>query len=358
MIDRRAFTQAAAAFGGVAAVQGALSVFGPCGIAKAAGGQLTSIRTTAKSWLFCEEDFAAEAGLFEKSGLKVAISSTARGVNQDALLSGAADIILGAPQQNMRVQVMKQPIKMICGFVNKYASNIVVKKTLADKQGVTESSPPDKKAAVLRGLRMGTTGPAGGPDQLIRYFMKSVGIDPEKEAQLVPIKGGGQGMLAALHNDNIDGFCLSSPTSDIAVERFGAAYLFNMATNPPPALKDFLYITASCTEQTTATKGEQLTAYCRGMALALRAIHDTPDKFKAWAKQFFGTMDADLFEISFRNNVGIYMPTPMPTEAQFKLNKEFLNDALSLLNQPPAPENFSFNDAFDMRFVNQAMKSL
>ena len=133
--------------------------------------KLTSIRSTARSWLWSPEDYASKTGLYDKAGLAVELAATNRGVNQDALLSGAADILLGAPTQNMRVQMRKQPVKMICGFVNKYASNIVVKKNFADKAGVTEASPVAAKAAVLKGLKIGTTGPGAGPDQLTRYMM-------------------------------------------------------------------------------------------------------------------------------------------------------------------------------------------
>ena len=111
--------------------------------------KLTSIRSTARSWLWSPEDYASNTGLYDKAGLAVELAATNRGVNQDALLSGAADILLGAPTQNMRVQMRKQPVKMICGFVNKFASNIVVKKNFADKAGVTEASPVLTKAAAL-----------------------------------------------------------------------------------------------------------------------------------------------------------------------------------------------------------------
>jgi len=323
-----------------------------------AAGEISSLRSTAKSWLWAPEDLAIERGLFAKSGLKVSMAATLRGVNQDALLSGAADILLGAPTQNMRVQIKGQPIKMICGFVNKYASNVVVKKKFADAAGVTEQSPVDAKARVLKGLRLGTTGPAAGPDQLLRYLLNKAKLNPERDAQLVPIAGGGQGMLAALQNDNIDGFCLSSPTSDVAVEKFGAVYLFNMATNPPSELNDYLYISASCSEKTLKEKSDLIVDYCKGIALALRMIHENPAEFRSWAIAWFKGLDPALLETAYKNNAGIYMKTPIPTQAQFDLNRKFLADGLKLLGQADVPAGFSFGDAFDLKYVNAAMKSI
>jgi NitT/TauT family transport system substrate-binding protein len=357
-MNRRELLKLGVATGGAATAQGILSVLGHVPRAWAGPGELQSLRSTSRSWLWGPEDFALGTGLFEKNGLKVAMAATQRGVNHDALLGGAADVLLGAPTQTMRVQVRRQPIKMICGFVNKFASNVVVKKEQADKAGVTEASPVEKKAAVLRGLRLGTTGTAAGPDQLLRYLLRKVKLDPDKDAQLVPIAGGGQGFLAALQNNQIDGFCLSSPTSDLAVEKFGAAYLFNMATNPPPELTDYLYITATVTEKTMAAKGEELTNYVKGIALALRAIDRSPSDFKEWARKWFEGMPPALFETSFTNNIGIYMKTPVPTPAQFNLNLQFLEQELKTLGQSGVPAGFKMSDAYELEFAEKALRSL
>lgn len=129
-------------------LQGALSVaatgsglLGAVPALAQAGDSLSTLRSTSRSWLWSAEDYAFQNQLFEKAGLKVELAATNRGVNQDALLSGAADVLLGSPSTNMRVQLLGRPIRMICGWVNKFASNVVVKKTFADKAGVTEASP-------------------------------------------------------------------------------------------------------------------------------------------------------------------------------------------------------------------------
>jgi NitT/TauT family transport system substrate-binding protein len=321
-------------------------------------GKLTSLRSTARSWLWSPEDYASQTKLFEKSGLTAELAATNRGVNQDALISGAADVLLGAPTQNMRVQIRKQPVKMICGFVNKFASNIVVKKPVADKAGITEASPVAAKAALLRGLKIGTTGPGGGPDQLTRYVMNQGKINPDRDAQLVPIQGGPQAMIAAFDRGLIDGFCLSSPTSDVAVTKFGGTYLFNMVNNPPPDLADYLYISASVTEKTMKEKPRELVAYCRGIALALKNLHGDRTAFRKWAREYFKDLDDTLFERAFVNNVAMYMKTPIPTRAQFQRNVEFLDAELKLLNQPGVPGSFRFDDAWDLSFAEKAMTGL
>lgn len=353
--SRREIVRVTGALGGMAALQGFGSVIG-MGLAPAMAADLkiTSLRSTSRSWLWAAEDYAINGKYFDKAGLKVEMAATERGVNHDGLLGGAADLLLGAPQQNMRVQILGKPVVIFAGMVNKFASNVVVRKEIADKAGVTEASPIEKRAAVLKGLKLGTTGPGGGPDQLLRHFLRLAGADPNRDAQLVPVRGG-TAMVAAMLQKQIDGFCLSSPTSDQAVAKAGATYLFNMANNPPPDLEDFLYISASTTKETIEKKPDELTAYCKGIALGLKVIHEDQATFKTWSRGWFSAMDDDLFETSFKNNINIYMKTPVPTQKQFDINLKFMNDSLTEAGQKPAPADYSFEQAFDLRFAKKAI---
>ena len=158
---------------------------------------LRSIRSTAKSWLWAVEDYANAAGHFRRYGVTVESTSTGRGVNVDALLSNAAEIVLGAPTQTMRVQIQGRPLKMIAGMVNKYASHVVVRKAILDRLGVDETSPVERKIAALRGLKLGTTGPGAAPDSLLRWLLARAQMNPDRDVELVTIQGGGPAILAS-----------------------------------------------------------------------------------------------------------------------------------------------------------------
>jgi NitT/TauT family transport system substrate-binding protein len=131
-----------------------------------------------------------------------------------------------------------------------------------------------------------------------------------------------------------------------------------MVTNPPPEMNDFLYIVASVTEKTAKEKPRELTAYCRGIALALRAMHQDRDGFKAFAREYFKDLDPALFEPVFANNAGMYMKTPEPTQSQYDINVDFLNAEYRMRKQPEIPASLTFDKAFDLSFVQAAMKGL
>ncbi|MEQ9811934.1 MAG: ABC transporter substrate-binding protein [Azospirillaceae bacterium] len=358
--SRRSLMKAAGTLGSVAAVQGVATtlLLSPMNRALAQTREVQTMRSTAKSWLWAGEDFAAGGGFFEEVGLNVVSNASGRGVNVNALIGGAVDIVLGAPGQTMRAQAQGQPIKIIAGTVNKYASNIVVNAEILAERGVDESSPVEEKIEAMRGLRLGTTGPGAAPDNLFRYLFDRVGIDPDADVELVSVQGGGSGMLAGMERGTIDGFCLSSPTSDVAVQQFGAAYLFNMATNPPEELEDYLYIVAQVSDETIAERRELVFDYCRGTALALRAIHQEPETFRAWAMEWFEGLDPELFDTAFATNSQIYMPNPIPTERHFELNKTFVNQGFATLGEDPLPDDFGFLDAYDPSIAEEATAAI
>lgn len=336
-------------------LSGAGALFAPAAQAQALP-ELRSVRSTAKSWLWLAEDFAQSAGHFERAGVKVTSIASGRGVNVDALLSNAAEIVIGAPTQTMRVQIQGRPLKLIAGTVNKYASHVIVKKAALDRLGVAENAPVARKVQALKGLRLGTTGPGAAPDSLLRNLLARERINPDTELQLVTIQGGGPAILAAFERGAVDGFCLSSPTSDLAVQRFGGAYLFHMTRNPPPDLMDYLYIAVSVNERSVTEKTGPLLAYVRGITAALRAMREQPAAFKTWAQTFFSDMDAELFERSHDTDGGIYMTDPRISENHFRLNVAFLNAELQALGQGGVPASFSYAQAVDTRFVDQALR--
>jgi hypothetical protein len=60
------------------------------------------------------------------------------------------------------------------------------------------------------------------------YLIVEYGVNTETDVELVPVRGRGAAMFAALKQGTIDGFALSSPTSDVAGRDIGAAYLIDI----------------------------------------------------------------------------------------------------------------------------------
>jgi len=352
MIDRRHFV-------GGALVLGATSLVARPAIAQAVP-ELQTLRSTSKSWLWAAEDYANARGFFEKAKVKVVSNASNRGTNVAALAGSGVDIVLGDPGEAMRARGEKLPIKTFVQTVNKYASNVVLKNSVLKQLGITDQSSFETKAAALKGLRLGTTGPGAAPDSLFRWLAVQAKLNPNTDLRLVPIQGGGPGMLAALEQNVIDGFCLSSPTSDLAVKDRDCGYLFNMALNPPPQLKEYLYIIASTSEATIANKDkrEALVRYCMGIAMALKEVNARPPELKAWADKWFEGLPNDIADRSYDINSRIFFASPVPNEALFNSNIDFINTVQKTMNADPMPSSLTFASMFDVAIAQEAMGRL
>lgn len=322
--------------------------------------ELQTLRSTSKAWLWAAEDYASARGFFDKARVKVVSNASNRGTNVAALAGSGVDLVLGDPGEASRARGQKLAIKSIVSTVSKYASNIVLTNATLKRLGVTEQSSAEAKSAALKGLRLGTTGPGAAPDALFRWLAVQAKLNPDTDLRLVPIQGGGPGMLAALQQNVIDGFCLSSPTSDLAVKDRDCGYLFNMALNPPAALREYNYIIASTSEAALANKDkrEALVRYCMGIAMALKEMNANPPEFRAWADKWFDGLPNDIAASSFAINSKIFFANPLPKENLFQANLSFINAVQKTMNAEPLPSTLTFRDMYDPSVAQEALGRL
>ncbi len=318
---------------------------------------IQTIRSTSKSWIWMVEDYAIGGGFFTQAGVKVTANASGRGTNMTALVGASVDIEWGDPGEAMNAKKENLAFRTIGQTVGKFGSHVVVKQSVLAAKGITEASSFAEKSAALKGLRMGDTGPGGAPDNLLRWIAAKGGLDPNKDVRLVPIQGGGPAIIAALGQGVIDGFCLSSPTSDLGIQKYDCAYLFNMVTNPPAELANYTYIICNTAVQTLQQKRDVLVRYVTGLALAMKSMHDEPAKFKAFALPFL-ELDPAIAEKAFAGNATMYYANPLLTEAQFQTNLDFINVANKTAGLDPMPASLTFASMYDPSIAEAAMKRL
>lgn len=317
--------------------------------------ELQTMRSTSRSWLWLAEDYGTAGGFFAKAGVKVVSNASNRGTNIAALAGSGVDIVLGDPGEAMSAIGQNFGARSFIQTVNRYVSHVVLRQDVLTRLGVTEQSPVAAKIAALKGLNLGTTGPGAAPESLFRWLAVQGGMDPNRDMRLVPVQGGGPGMIAGLQQKVIDGFCLSSPTSDLAVAKAGCGYLFNNATNPPPALANYCYIIASTSDRALKDKREALVRYAAGIALTLRSINEEPDKFKAFAIPFL-ELDPAIAETAASAHAQVYFKTPTPDAELFAKNIDFLNIALKTQGESPLPSSLTFARMYDTAIATEGVK--
>ena len=318
---------------------------------------LNTMRSTARSWIWIVEDYAREAGHFERAGVRVVSNASGRGNNVPALAGSGIDVVLGDQSASLPGIAQGFRVRTILQTVNRYASHVVVKRAALERLGVDEGSPLSAKYAALKGLTLGTTGPGSATDTLLRWLGVQGGLDPSREMRLVPVQGGGPGMIAGLQQGALDGFCLSSPTSDVAILRAGCAYLFDMVRRPPPGMAPFCYIVATVGERSLSGNREALVRYATGVASALRSMAADPASFKAFALRFL-ELDPAVAEAAWEGNGGIFFTDPTPDPALYPATRAFVDAVLVSQKEPRLPDAMGFEAVYDTSVAAEALRRL
>ena len=188
---------------------------------------------------------AKEKGFFEKEGLKVSIDYFAGGVPATtALIGGSVQFVDVAFDNNVKAVKKGQPVVSIANLQTDFAGAIVVRKDVSKKLG--------RKPGVkdLKGLRIGTLARGGFADVATRYIAAEAGFDPDKDIELVPIRGADR-QLAAGDANQIDAAFVMEPWNVIAVDELkGWDYVLDLTSGQGPDVFQGLgYTTLQTTRQ-------------------------------------------------------------------------------------------------------------
>lgn len=277
---------------------------------KGCDGDELSLTQSTTGFLYLPSYVAENAGFYKEQGLEVNTKDLGGGSeNVAAVVSGSADVALTAYSSIVTAREEGAPVVAIDQVMNQYASNIVISKDAAAKAGVTEDSSAKEKIRALQDLKLGITSPGSGTDQLFHFLFEQVGLDADKNARLLPI-GDGAAMIAAFRTGKIDGFSLSSPTSDMAAAR-GGVMLFNLSRGDYEPLNPFLYIVAVANSRTLDDKSRILTCFSKAIGQALELIKENPVKARELGRPAFADIADGLYATAFKNNIEAYPDTPV-----------------------------------------------
>jgi len=133
-------------------------------------------------------------GYFKEQGLNVEIYDFKGGAQSlTALVGGSVDVVTGAYEHTLRMQVKGQDILAVIELGRYPGIALAVKKDRADKF---------KTIADLKGARIGVTAPGSSTNMIVWYLMAKAGLKPD-DASYVGV-GTGPSAIAAIQKGEID----------------------------------------------------------------------------------------------------------------------------------------------------------
>jgi NitT/TauT family transport system substrate-binding protein len=263
--------------------------------AAAAGGgarQQTITVASAPNVFLSALYVAKDDGLFAKEGLKVNIVEVESGNDSiAALASGKAQFADVGFEDLAELRTEgDDSVIMAHDILDRVTLTLVMRKEVAARKGVTGQSPLQDRLRALRGLKIGITSPGAPTDTYMRYYLNSVGMNPERDAQLVPL-GGGSALLAALEKGQIDAYHLSPPTPYVAAEKGFGVVLIDGPKGEVPELDKFDYTAFATSRDWAEDNKETATAFSRALTAATQKVKSRPDAVAGQILDDLGSSD-------------------------------------------------------------------
>ena len=244
---------------------------------------------------------AEDAGFFEKEGLNVKGELMAgSGVEASATIAGDLPFYVGLPQTAALAIAKGQTLKTFAEISQQFPMDVVVSKSVAQRLGLTESTPVEKRLEALKGLKIAAWTPGGASDMLIHFIAAKMGWNPQRDLTLLPI-GPATAMMAALQNNRVDSFIWSSPSSDEAASRLGAFILYRGAKGSWPPLQNVVFNCLIGNAKWLATHKDEAVSIYRALDLAMDFMRKHPQETKAFLRKRLKMFSDANFEAGYQN---------------------------------------------------------
>jgi NitT/TauT family transport system substrate-binding protein len=296
----------------LAALSAALAV--PLATVQAQERQKIKITVPTVSTIFYPLYYGQEHGIFAKENMDIEVISTnGDGPDVDAVISGSAQFSISTPNRLFTAFEQGKPLKAIGMLARRMAIDCAMNKQVADKLGITTTTPLDAKLKALKGLTVAGTRPGAFTYVLLDIYGKRVGLVAQKDFQLIGV-GGLNSMLPAVENNRIAIGCTGSPFTELAVSRGKAIRLTNNARGDDPAFDDFLFEMVYATPEYLKANGDTARKFLRALFASVAEILDSPSQsHMSMLKKLFGGVPDDVMLETFENTKRIYSRDGMVT---------------------------------------------
>jgi NitT/TauT family transport system substrate-binding protein len=191
----------------------------------------------------------------------------------------------------------------------------------------------------VTGLRIGA---APGPVDGLRRVLEEVGIDPDRDVEIIPVPGTagrtvsfGVSAADALREGALDGFWANGMGAEIAVRRGDGTVLMDARRGGgPPGSADYTFPAVIATDKSIRTRPEEIAAAVRAVVASQRALRADPSLAMVAAERRFPAYETTLIAELVERDMPFYDAT-IAEQSVDALNT-FGRD-IGLLSDEPVP---------------------
>ncbi|MGW3627194.1 ABC transporter substrate-binding protein [Streptomyces sp. NPDC000880] len=249
-----------------------------CGSGATSGDGVTTIKIASAPNVFLSALYVAQDdGLFANENLKVEIVEVESGNDSIAALASGRAQYADVGFEDL-VELSSQgedSIVMAHSILNRVTLTLVMSKKTAESKGVNMNGPVQDRLRALKDVKIGITSPGSPSDTYLRFYLRSVGLNPDRDVEIVPI-GGASALLAALEQGQIGAYNLSPPTPYIAEQKGFGMVIVDGPKGEIEALDDFSYTSWGVNREWATKNAEAAAAFSRALTTATKKIKSDP----------------------------------------------------------------------------------
>ncbi len=175
---------------------------------------------------------AKGAGFFDAEGVSVDLVVPERPAQAIArMLAGDAPVAVLPPPVYLQLVADRFPVQLVANLLQNDPINLIVRRSVFEERHMSASAPLRDRLMSLKGLRVGV---APGPPARLRALFSSVGMDADRDVQIVIRRG--QDQNAAFAHDECDALYAHTPYLETALDDQDAVMLINQSGGEVPQL--------------------------------------------------------------------------------------------------------------------------
>lgn len=287
-------------------------------------------------------------GYFKEQGLNVEVNDFKGGAQSlTALVGGSVDVVTGAYEHTLRMQVKGQDILAVIELGRYPGIALAVKKDRADKI---------KSAADLKGARVGVTAPGSSTNMIVWYLMAKAGLKPD-DASFVGV-GTGASAIAAIQKGEIDAISNIDPviaklesTKDVVVLAETRTTEGTTKVFGGPMSAAVLYLRRDFAERSPNTVQALVNAFYKGLKWLEKA---TPEQVADVVPKEYWLGDKDLYTAAVKANMQVYSRDGIVSDGSRKRSLDFLRQ----FDKEIAAATVDPARTWDDRFVKKAAATI
>lgn len=212
---------------------------------------------------------AVGADHFHDEGLDVEVVSPPHPFDTPSYLTeGEADVAVLPPPLYLTAMAEGHPVVVFANLLRNDPVNLVVRPEVAEQRGLTADMSLAERLEAMQGLKVGV---APGPPTRLRILFGSVGLDADRDIEMVIVHGGEQN--AAFGEGRIDALYAHTPYLERALVDQGAVTIVDQIGGEVPELSGFVRHALVTTEDYARANPHVLVALTRGVHRAQRLVH-------------------------------------------------------------------------------------